>query len=103
VVNPVDSVTMLPPSGVTIELSSLAFGFIPYAVTKIKEILLSTFGGYYHCGNMRYLSICKTYDYDDVKLLYSVSFIFRARAFCKNNMLVSKIPADNSITVIEIN
>jgi hypothetical protein len=99
VVNAVDPVTMLPPSGVTIELSSWVFGFIPYAGKKIKEILLSKFGGYYHCGNMRYLSICEADDYANVKLLYSVSFIFRVRAFFKNNMPGSKIPADHSITV----
>jgi hypothetical protein len=75
------------------------FGFIPYAGTKIKEILLSKFGGYYHCGNMRYLSICKAGDYDNVKLLHSVSFIFRARAYFKSNMPGSKIPADHSITI----
>jgi hypothetical protein len=99
IVNAVDPVTMLPPSGVTIELSSWILGFIPYAGTTIKKILLSKFGGYYHCGNMRYLSICKAGDYDSVKLLYSVSFIFRARAFFKNKMPGSKIPADHSITV----
>jgi len=90
---------MLPPSGVTIELNSWVLGFIPYAGTTIKKILLSKFGGYYHCGNMRYLSICKSGNYDNVKLLYSVSFIFRARAFFKNSMPGSKIPADHSITV----
>jgi len=99
VVNAVDPVTMMPPSGVTIELSSWVLGFIPYAGTTIKKILLSKFGGYYHCGNMRYISICKAGNYDNVKLLYSVSFIFRARAFFKNNMPGSKIPSDHSITV----
>ncbi|MFK5950508.1 MAG: lipase family protein [Methylococcales bacterium] len=99
IVNAVDPVTMLPPSGVTIELSSWVLGFIPYAGSTIKKILLSKFGGYYHCGNMRYLSICKAGNYNNVKLLYSVSFIFRARAFFKNSMPGSKIPADHSITV----
>jgi triacylglycerol lipase len=99
VVNAVDPVTMLPPSGVTIELSSWALGFIPYIGTTIKKILLSKFGGYYHCGDMRYLSIVKAGDYADVNLLYGVSFIFRVRAFIKNSMLGSKIPADHSITV----
>lgn len=99
IVNAVDPVTMLPPSGVTIELSSWVLSFIPYVGATIKKILLSKFGGYYHCGNMRYLSICKAGNYDNVKLLYSVSFIFRARAFFKNSMPGSKIPADHSITV----
>jgi hypothetical protein len=90
---------MLPPSGVTIELSSWVLGFIPYAGSTIKKILLSKFGGYYHCGNMRYLSICKAGNYNNVKLLYSVSFIFRVRAFFKNSMPSSKIPADHSITI----
>ncbi len=99
VVNAVDPVTMMPPSGVTIEIVSWVFGFIPYIGTAIKKILLSKFGGYYHCGDMRYLSICKAGNYDNVQLLYNVSFIFRAKAFLKNNMARSKIPADHSITV----
>jgi triacylglycerol lipase len=99
IVNAVDPVTMLPPSGVTIELSSWVLGFIPYIGTTIKKILLSKLGGYYHCGDMRYLSIVKAGDYTDVNLLYSVSFIFRVRAFIKNSMLGSKIPTDHSITV----
>jgi triacylglycerol lipase len=99
VVNAVDPVTMLPPSGVTIELSSWVLGFIPYIGTTIKKILLSKFGGYYHCGDMRYLSIVKPGDYGNVRLLYGVSFIFRARAFIKNSMSGSKIPSDHSITV----
>jgi triacylglycerol lipase len=99
IVNAVDPVTMMPPSGVTIELCSWILGFIPYVGARIKKILLSKFGGYYHCGDMRYLSICEAGNYDNVKLLYSVSFIFRARAFVKNKMPGSKIPADHSITV----
>jgi triacylglycerol lipase len=99
IVNAVDPVTMMPPSGVTIELCSWVLGFIPYVGARIKKILLSKFGGYYHCGDMRYLSICEAGNYDNVKLLYSVSFIFRARAFVKNKMPGSKIPADHSITV----
>jgi triacylglycerol lipase len=99
IVNAVDPLTMLPPSGVTIEISSWVLGFIPYVGTTIKKILLSKFGGYYHCGDMRYLSICKAGNYDNVILLYSVSFIFRARAFLKNSVPGIKIPADHSITV----
>lgn len=99
VVNAVDPVTMVPPSGVTIEISSWVLGFIPYIGSAIKKFLLLKFGGYYHCGNMRYISICKAGNYDNVKLLYSVSFIFRARAFLKNNIPGSKIPADHSITI----
>lgn len=99
VVNAIDPVTMLPPSGVAIEISSWVLGFIPYIGTMIKKILLSKFGGYYHCGDMRYLTICKSGNYDNVELLFNVSFIFRARAFLKNNMPGSKIPADHSITV----
>lgn len=99
VVNAVDPVTMLPPSGVTIELSARLLGLIPSVGAMIKKTLLSKFGGYYHCGDMKYLSICEAGNYNNVKLLYSVSFLFRARALFKNNMLVSKIPADHSITV----
>ena len=99
VVNAVDPVTMMPPSGVTIEIGAWIVGFIPYVGTAIKKFLLVKFGGYYHCGDMRYLSICKAGDYKNVQLLYGVSFIFRVKAFLKNNIPGSKIPADHSITV----
>jgi len=99
VVNAVDPVTMMPPSGVFIEIGAWVLGFIPYVGKAIKNILLSKFGGYYHCGDMKYLSICKAGDYDNVQLLYGVSFLFRARAFLKNNIPGSKIPADHSIAV----
>lgn len=97
IVNAIDPVTMLPPSGPTIEITAKILGFIPVVGAKIKEALLSKLGGYYHCGNMRYLSVCEAGNYDNVKLLYSVSFIFRARAFFKNNMTGGAIPADHSI------
>ena len=99
VVNAVDPVTVMPPSGVVVGLSSSVLGLIPYFGSVIKTFLRSKFGNYYHCGDMKYLSICKAGDYENVQLLYGVSFIFRARAFLKNNMPGSKIPADHSITV----
>lgn len=99
VVNAVDPVTMMPPSGVFIEISCWILNVIPHFGSVIKTLLRSKFGGYYHCGDMKYLSICKAGDYENVQLLYGVSFIFRARAFLKNNMPGSKIPADHSIIV----
>ena len=99
VVNAVDPVTMIPPGTVSVESISWVFGFIPYVGTTIKKLLISKFGGYYHCGNMRYLSICKSGDYNNVQLLYSVSFIFRVRAFLISKISGIKIPADHSISV----
>ncbi len=99
VVNAVDPVTMMPLGAVAVESISWVFGFIPYVGATIKKLLSSKFGGYYHCGNMRYLSICKPGDYNNVQLLYSVSFIFRVRAFLISKISGIKIPADHSISV----
>lgn len=99
VVNAVDPVTMMPPSGVLIEIASRVLGIIPYVGATIKKLLLSKFGGYYHCGDMKYLSICRAGDYENVQLLYGVSLLFRAKTFLKNNIPASKIPTDHSITV----
>ena len=99
VVNAADPVTMLPPSSETISLFAWASGFIPYAGNVIKRTLLSKFGGYYHIGDMRYLSNCPQADYSKVNLHYGVSFFFRVKAFLIKKMSFAKVPGDHSITV----
>lgn len=99
IVNAADPVTMLPPGVETIGVIAWASGFIPYFGRKIKEMLLSKFGGYFHSGDMRYLSNCKDGDYDNVQLLYAVSIMFRINAFLKKKVSFIKIPADHSISV----
>ena len=90
---------MLPPGAETIGLFAWIFGFIPYIGTSIKKMMLSKLGGYFHSGDMRYLSNCTNNDYKNVQLLYAVSFFYRVKAFLKKKISFLKIPADHSITV----
>ena len=81
VVNAADCVTMLPPGAVPVEIFGWLIGFIPYIGKCGKTWLLSKFGGYMHGGDMRYMTNCEKNAYNDVKLLYSVSLLYRAKAF----------------------
>ncbi len=99
IVNAADPVTMLPPGVETIGIIAWVSGFIPYFGRTIKETLLSKFGGYFHSGDMRYLSNCKDDDYDNVQLLYAVSFMFKIKAFLNKKVSFIKMPADHSISV----
>lgn len=97
IVNAADPVTMLPPSSELISLLAWVLKFIPYIGRSLKNLLLSKFGGYYHAGDMRYLTNCKNKNYEQVVLLYSVSFLFRIKAFIVKKLPYSKILADHSI------
>ncbi|WP_070962729.1 lipase family protein [Vibrio sonorensis] len=99
IVNAADSVTMLPPNGVTIGVLSTGVGFIPWIGTKAKEFLLEKFSGYIHGGNMRYLTNCKKGEYEDVQLLYSVSFLFRLKAVLIGKLPYKKFLSDHSISI----
>lgn len=99
VVNAADPVTMLPPGSEAIGTIAWLFGLIPHFGKNIKSFLLSKFGGYFHTGDMRYLTNCKAGSYNDVRLLYGVSWWFRIIAFSKKKMSFSKMPADHSISV----
>ncbi|GLO63459.1 hypothetical protein MACH09_39670 [Vibrio sp. MACH09] len=99
VVNAADSVTMLPPNAVAIGALSTGVGFIPWIGTKAKEFLLEKFNGYIHGGNMRYLTNCKKGEYEDVQLLYSVSFLFRLKAVLIGKLPYKKFLSDHSISI----
>ena len=99
IVNAADPVTMLPPSSETISIVSWILQFIPYIGQTIRNFMLSKFGGYYHLGDMRYLTNCSNKDFSQVALLYSVSFIFRVKAFLVKKLPFTKVLADHSITV----
>ncbi|MDG4813469.1 lipase family protein [Hydrogenovibrio sp. 3SP14C1] len=98
-VNAADPVTMLPPGSETIGLFAWGSKFIPYFGKSIRGWLLSKFNGYYHGGNMRYLTNCTKQDYSQTKLLYSVSFFFRIKAFIVKKMPWKKVLADHSISI----
>jgi hypothetical protein len=64
---------------------------------------LGNFGGYLHCGNMRYLTNCRKGEYEDVQLLYSVDLPYRIKGLLANQLSrwgrVKKPMADHSISV----
>jgi len=98
-VNAADCVTMLPPGAETITVFGWLAQFIPWVGKPIRSVLLSNFGGYLHCGNMRYLTNCQSGPYDEVRLLYSVSLIYRVKG-----LVIKKLPwkhflVDHSIAV----
>ena len=99
IVNAADPVTMLPPGAEIIGFFAWLFSFIPHFGKTISKILLSKFGGYFHTGDMRYLTNCTNKNYNNVKLLYAVSFIYRIKAFLEKKVSFLKMPADHSMSI----
>ena len=99
-VNSADCVTMLPMSSEFISLLAWALGFIPNWGPIIRKWLLAKVSGYRHGGNMRYLTNApKKGDYQKVKLLYSVSWFRRVKAFVTKKLPFKKFLSDHSISV----
>jgi len=98
-VNAADCVTMLPPGSETITVISWISRFIPWFGKSLSPWLLSKFGGYLHGGNMRYLTNCRSGQYNNVKLLYSVSIFFRIKGLIIKKLPWKKFLADHSISV----
>lgn len=102
VVNAADFVTILPPSGVLISTLAGVIQFVPKFGTRMKK-WISSYGGYLHCGNMRYLTNCRQGDYADVQLLYSVDLPYRIKGLMANQLSrwgrARKPLADHSISI----
>ena len=102
IVNAADFVTILPPSGVLISALGGVIQFVPKFGAQMKK-WVSSFGGYLHCGNMRYLTNCRRDDYADVQLLYSVELPYRIKGLLANQLSrlgrVKKPLADHSISI----
>jgi hypothetical protein len=98
-VNAADCVTMLPPGDVTVTFFAMLAKLIPGAGERFAVWLQEKFGGYMHAGNMRYLTNCKPGDFEDVKVLYTVSFFYRLKALVYKSLPWSKLLSDHSITV----
>lgn len=98
-VNAADCVTMMPPGVDTVASIGWLVGFLPYVGKKCRRFLLTKLGGYMHGGNMRYLTNCPSGDYDDVHLLYSVSFFHRIKMLYIKALPWSKPLADHSISI----
>lgn len=99
VVNAADCVTMMPPGSDMISAVSWLLGLIPQVGKSIRSFLLSKFGGYMHGGNMRYLTNVTTGEYDDVNLLYSVTFFYRIKMLYVKSLPWSKPLVDHSISL----
>jgi len=98
-VNSADPVTMLPPGADLVNMIGWVVQAIPHYGSPLRRYLLSRFGGYYHVGNMRYLTNAEEGRYEEAKLLYSVSILRRLRAYIRKASTWKKIPKDHSITV----
>ena len=98
-VNAADSVTMLPPGTETITIISWISGWIPYIGKSLRRWLLSNFGGYLHCGNMRYLTNCPSGQFSKVKLLYSVSIVYRIKGLIIKGLPWKRLLGDHSMSI----
>jgi len=98
-VNAADCVTMLPPGDETISVVAWIFKFIPWVGKSVQKWLLANLDGYLHGGNMRYLTNCKKGQYNNTKLLYSVSFWFRIKGLIIKKLPWKKFLSDHSISV----
>nr|VFJ92083.1 MAG: Lipase (class 3) [Candidatus Kentron sp. LFY] len=98
-VNAADSVTMLPPGDVPILVIGRIVGLLPWLGKPLKSYLSLHFGGYLHCGNMRYLKNCRHGQYEDARLLYSVSLLYRLKGFLFGTLPWTKLLSDHSIIV----
>ena len=99
VVNAADCVTMLPPGDEIITAVSWGTGFIPHIGEKLSSWLTTKVGGYLHCGNMRYLTNCQKGAYADVRLLYSVSLLYRIKGWFIKKLPWKKFLSDHAIAV----
>lgn len=97
IVNSADPVTMLPPGSETMDALTFIFKFLPYVGDKVSEYLERHFSGYSHTGYMRYLTNIENGEYNKARLLYSVSFIRRIRAYLFKKVPFSSLPADHSM------
>lgn len=96
-VNSADPVTMLPPSGDHITFASWLLKLI--RLKGLSEKLRNYYGGYYHIGYMRFLTNIEKGNYKSTKLLYSVTFFRRIRAYLKKLSSLKNLPEDHSIVV----
>lgn len=98
VVNAADCVTTIPFGESVIAGLCWLTKRIPGAGDAIRS-WLARFGGYIHCGDMRYLTNCQRNKYDDVKLLYHASAYRRFNGFLIGALPWKRFLSDHSISV----
>lgn len=81
-VNSADPVTMMPPGDEIISPISIILEF--FRLETFSKKLIANFGGYYHVGDMKFLTDVENSNYESAKLLYSVSIFRRLKAYLGN-------------------
>lgn len=105
VVNAVDAVTFLPPSGIFINLIcgllKLIDGILPLGIKidRLHKWIENKFGGYYHGGDMRYLTNVQDNNYDNVELLYNQNILRRFQMAMKKDKGIKEALKDHNIGV----
>ncbi|NVJ61472.1 MAG: lipase family protein [Gammaproteobacteria bacterium] len=99
VVNAADCVTMLPPDQDMMTVLSWLIRLIPVVGKQWHKWILATFGGYYHGGDMKYLTNCPPGDFKDVELIYYVSGFYRMKAVIYKKLPWKTFLSDHSISV----
>ena len=103
IVNACDGVTLIPPSAGFFFLLGLIskirlISIIP-GVKGISTWLIENYGKYLHAGDMRYLTNCPSGKYDNVKLLYSVGFLFKVKGRYQSHKPWRSFLSDHSIEI----
>lgn len=98
-VNAADCVTMLPPGAIAIDVLSWSLSWIPAYGDLLQAWVLRKFGGYIHGGNMRYLTNCPAGQFEEVRLLYSVSLLTRIKGLIIRGLPWKHFLADHAISV----
>ncbi len=98
-VNAADCVTMLPPGQELVTVFSWLISFIPTIGRRLRAWILAKIGGYYHGGDMKYLTNCPCGDYQGVKLLFYVSGLHRIKAVIYKKLPWKTMLADHSIAI----
>ena len=97
-VNAADCVTMLPPGTELMTVLSWMCQLIPSFGETLSSMVLKA-SGYIHGGNMRYLTNCSSGHYDNVRLLYSVGFLYRAKGWLIKKLPWNHLLADHTIGI----
>ena len=98
VVNAADGVPVVPLGPNVMAVICSVVKRVPY-VGESARAMLARYRGYIHCGDMRYLTNCKSGEYDKVRLLFYVNFLFRMKGFFVGNFRFNKFVKDHSISV----
>ncbi len=88
---------MLPPGSDIVSSIAFATGWIPVFGTALESYLKKHYDKYMHGGDMRYLSNCKPDCYDNVKLLFSVSWFYRTKAWFLKGAAFKEPLADHTM------